>query len=136
MLLELALTPDQVLLYEIITARTPYWRADGNLYKIYSEIINSALTWPRGTNCDSAVVKFVSNLLKLEPSERPGFDDPISNNEKRDQWFCEAQFDWDAMQNMQLTPPYQPEVANHSAPTLQFDDFRRQFRTESGTSKP
>ena len=119
---------DQVLLYEMLTARTPYWRADGSIYKINSEITNSALSWPQGTNCDSVVVKFVCSLLKVEPSERPGFDDPNSNNLMHDQWFCEAQFDWNAMQNMQLPPPYQPEVAIHSAPTLQFDEFRQQLR--------
>ena len=118
---------DQVLLYEMITSRTPYWRADGNIYKIYSQIANSPLTWPQGTNCESAVVKFVSSLLKVEPSQRPGFDEH-SNHLMHDQWFCEAQFDWNAMQNMQLPPPYQPAVANHSAPTLQFEGFRQHLR--------
>ena len=116
-----------MLLYEMITARTPYWQADGNIYKIYSQIVNSALTWPQGTNCDAGVVKFVSHLLKLDPSERPGFDDH-PNHIMHDRWFCEAQFDWSAMQNMQLMPPYQPKVASHSAPTLLFDGFRHQLR--------
>merc|ERR1712151_921586 len=66
-----------------------------------------------------AVEDLVKTLLKKEPSERLPMRLGGVNNIKQCKWY--QAFDWDAMQNLNLTPPYKPvvksktDIANFSA---------------------
>jgi cGMP-dependent protein kinase len=96
-----------VLIHELMSGHAPFEAS--NPTQIYKKVILgvSHVNFPYKNN-DPAAVEIVKALLVKNPNERLPMLPGGINNVKHHPWF--SNFNWDAMWNQQMQPPYKPQV--------------------------
>lgn len=95
-----------ILTFELMGGHPPFESAyPMQIYQKVAKGINKA-TFP--AKCKGAVEDLIKSLCKKEPSERLPMKKGGTSNIKRHTWF--RGFDWEAMENLTLEPPYKPQV--------------------------
>jgi len=95
-----------VLIFELMSGHPPFESAYP--MQIYGKVIKGINKVPFPPKCQGAVGDLVKSLLKYNPSERLACRPGGVENVKTHAWF--AQFDWKAMQDQSMDPPYRPVV--------------------------
>jgi len=106
-----------ILIFEMMSGHPPFESAYP--MQIYSKVIKGINKVSMPQKCQGSVAELIKALLKNDPSERlPCLTGGIKNV-KNHSWF--DSFDWEAMENTTLEPPYKPvvkskkDLANFSA---------------------
>jgi cGMP-dependent protein kinase len=106
-----------ILIFEMMSGHPPFESAYP--MQIYSKVIKGINKVPMPTKCQGSVAELIKALLKNDPSERLPMLAGGIKNVKNHSWF--ETFDWEAMENCTLEPPYKPvvkskkDLANFSA---------------------
>jgi len=106
-----------VLIFELMSGHPPFESAYP--MQIYAKVMKGIgkVTFP--PKCQGEVEKIIKGLLKREPSERLAVRPGKTQNLKTHKWYVD--FNWDAMEKIELEPPYLPvvkskkDIANFSA---------------------
>jgi len=61
-------------------------------------------------HCKGVVEDLVKQMCKRQPSERLPMRAGGTNNIRQHLWFSSSKFDWEAMQNLTMKPPFEPDV--------------------------
>jgi len=97
-----------ILLFELMAGHPPFEAP--NPMQIYSKVSKgiNKVTFPQelAGNCEDLVKK----LCVKEPTDRLPMKKGGTSRIKQHPWFKD--FDWDAMKNLTLDPPYKPKVKN------------------------
>jgi len=91
-----------ILLYEMLTATTPYFDAAGNVYKIYEQIMNKKLMFPIRPRLSSEVRSCISSLLMSDPKKR------LEGNDLRNHHWVKYT-DWAGVCGRRVQAPHTPE---------------------------
>jgi len=97
-----------ILLYEMLTGKTPYSDDDSNVYKIYEQIIQGHLMFPVQPRLDSEVRAFIGSLLTIDPKRRLGGYDGLDL--RNHQWLKRT--DWAKVRDCEVQAPHEPEDTN------------------------
>lgn len=106
-----------VLCFELLSGHPPFESAYP--MQIYSKVMKGIGKIPFPAKCQGHAEVLIKGLLKKEPSERLPMRPGGTKNIKDAKWY--AEFDWKAMQEITLDPPYKPvvkskkDIANFSA---------------------
>ncbi|CAK0893332.1 unnamed protein product, partial [Prorocentrum cordatum] len=106
-----------ILIFEMMSGHPPFESAYP--MQIYSKVIKGINKVPMPQKCQGSVAELIKALLKNDPSERLPMLAGGIKNVKNHSWF--ENFDWEAMENCSLEPPYKPvvkskkDLANFSA---------------------
>jgi cGMP-dependent protein kinase len=106
-----------ILIFEMMSGHPPFESAYP--MQIYSKVIKGINKVPMPQKCQGSVAELIKALLKNDPSERLPMLAGGIKNVKNHSWF--DNFDWEAMENCTLEPPYKPvvkskkDLANFSA---------------------
>merc|ERR1712083_661777 len=95
-----------ILIFELMSGHPPFESAYP--MQIYSKVMKgiNKVTFP--PKCQGEVQKIIVGLLKREPSERLPVRPGKTQNLKTHKWY--GDFNWDAMEQIELEPPYLPVV--------------------------
>mmetsp|Transcript_63666 Transcript_63666/g.165430 ORF Transcript_63666/g.165430 Transcript_63666/m.165430 type:complete len:134 (+) Transcript_63666:2-403(+) len=105
------------LLFELLPGPPPFESAYP--MQIYSKVMKGISKVPFPNKCGGNAEILIKGLLAKEPSERLPMKLGGVKNLKDCKWY--AGFDWNAMQSLELDPPYKPvvksktDIANFSA---------------------
>jgi len=106
-----------ILLFELLSGHPPFESAYP--MQVYSKVMKGISKVPFPAKCGGAAEILIKGLLQKEPSERLPMRTGGVKNLKECKWY--QGFDWNAMQSMELEPPYKPvvksktDIANFSA---------------------
>jgi len=106
-----------ILLFELLSGHPPFESAYP--MQIYSKVMKGISKVPFPNKCGGNAEILIKGLLAKEPSERLPMKLGGVKNLKDCKWY--AGFDWNAMQSLELDPPYKPvvksktDIANFSA---------------------
>mmetsp|Transcript_6142 Transcript_6142/g.14255 ORF Transcript_6142/g.14255 Transcript_6142/m.14255 type:complete len:788 (+) Transcript_6142:66-2429(+) len=108
-----------ILQFELLTGHPPF--ESPSPMQIYSKVLRGVerLVFPPA--CHGHAEQLVRALLQKDPSKRLPCRPGGVENIKKDLWYKTANFDWEAMFAMKLSPPYKPtvrsktDIANFSA---------------------
>lgn len=95
-----------VLIFEICTRSTPFAAPDQ--LKILFNINNLAINWGPAQNMSSPCKDLISKFLVKNPAHRYGVIKGGEAKIKAHPWF--VGFDWEALENRTLKPPYVPDL--------------------------
>jgi len=95
-----------VFIYEMLVAYPPFY--DEDPMRTYARIVEGVVDFP--THLSSEAVSLIRKLLVAKPTKRLGVVKGGAKLIKIHRWF--EDFDWNAMINKQLTPPYIPNIRN------------------------
>ena len=109
-----------ILLYEMLTAKTPYSDAAGNVYKIYEQIMNGRLMFPARPRLNSEVRAFIGSLLMINPKRRLGGSDG-SKDLHGHPWLKYA--DWAGVRDCKVQAPHRPEAKDPPNCTSSYSDL-------------
>ena len=107
-----------VLLFEMLTGRTPYWEANSNIYDIIQRVNTTGFSFPPGTKKDSNVVLFTEQLLHVDPKERLGAGSEGVLGIMGHCWF--EHLDFDLLDQMKLKAPSEASTLKLEKPFVQF----------------
>jgi cGMP-dependent protein kinase len=108
-----------ILIFELMSGHPPFESAYP--MQIYSKVMKGISKVPFPVKCQGPVSDLIKGLLKKEPSERLPMRPGGVKNIKECKWFTLTDFDWAAMENLTMDPPYKPvvkskkDIANFSA---------------------
>jgi len=106
-----------ILLFELLSGHPPFESAYP--MQIYSKVMKGINKVPFPAKCQGNAEVLIKGLLKKEPSERLPMRPGGTKNLKVTKWYND--FDWTAMGEGKLEPPYKPvvksktDIANFSA---------------------
>jgi cGMP-dependent protein kinase len=106
-----------ILMFELMSGHPPFESAYP--MQIYSKVMKGISKVPFPPKCQGPVGDLIKALLKKEPSERLPMQSGGNKKLRDHKWY--AGFDWEAMNNLKLDPPYKPvvkskkDIANFSA---------------------
>lgn len=92
-----------VLLYEMIYGIPPFYST--NVQKMYKNTVVNPLKFKKNTQCSEEAKDFIAGLLIKDPRKRLGSIADI-NELMAHPWF--KGFDWQALKEKRLEPPYKP----------------------------
>merc|ERR1712217_366944 len=95
-----------ILVFELMSGHPPFESAYP--MQIYSKVMKGINKVPFPTKCQGNVEVLIKGLLKKEPSERLPMRPKGTENVKTTKWYHD--FEWTAMQDGSLEPPYKPVV--------------------------
>jgi len=99
-----------VLAFELMTGRTPFEAADtGDVFKLFAKIKIGLkiVTFPPG---ELAWADLVRALCKQDPSERLPVRPRGVRNVEDHRWYAEQGFNWQALNEHTMEPPFVPGV--------------------------
>lgn len=105
-----------ILIYELLYSFPPFY--EGNHMKTYKRILHENIKYP--SNFSSSAKLLISGLLQKKPTQRLGVVKGGIKKIKRARWF--ANFDWNALETLQMTAPQVPNIKDLSD-TSNFDDY-------------
>ena len=97
-----------VLLYEMISGFPPFTDNDGHEMKTFANILKGQLEFRSGTYFSPNSRSLITGLLQVKVTSRLGYSKGGAEDLIAHPWF--AHFDWDALVNLTLDPPWQPRV--------------------------
>ncbi|KAJ3409165.1 camp-dependent protein kinase catalytic subunit [Chytridiales sp. JEL 0842] len=109
-----------ILIYEMIAGHPPFF--DDEPFKLYEKILAGRFGFPPWM--DPWAKDLVRRLLTSDLSKRLGNLQRGSADVKGHPWF--SSINWDAMWNLDVTPPYVPAI-RHEGDTTHFDDYDEDF---------
>jgi len=95
-----------ILLFELMSGHPPF-ESTAPL-QIYSKVMKGINQVPFPSRCQGSVGALIKSLLKKDPSERLPMRPGGTKNLKEAKWY--QGFNWDAMEKLELEPPYKPTV--------------------------
>jgi len=95
-----------ILLFELLTGHPPFESAYP--MQIYSKVLKGVDKVSFPSSCHGAAEQLVRGLLVKDPAARLPMRSEGTQNIKGHAWY--KQFDWEAMGNLTLKPPYVPAV--------------------------
>eukprot|EP00929_Paragymnodinium_shiwhaense_P064533 TRINITY_DN3231_c0_g1_i1.p1 TRINITY_DN3231_c0_g1~~TRINITY_DN3231_c0_g1_i1.p1 ORF type:complete len:791 (-),score=234.88 TRINITY_DN3231_c0_g1_i1:226-2598(-) len=102
-----------ILIYELMVGHPPF---EANApTKTYNNIKKGIMRVQFPAKCRGAVEDLIKCILKREAGARLPMRPGGVNNIKKHKWF--ANFDWDALLNASMAPPYVPTVKNKKDPS-------------------
>ena len=105
------------LMYEMLTGWPPFYNK--NLRTMCQQILHSDLHFPRNLECSDEVKDIITKLLSRDPATRLGNETKelpmlegegtrvVDGMDIRSHPFF-ASIDWDALERMEITPPFKP----------------------------
>ena len=97
-----------VLLYEMISGFPPFTDNDGQEMKTFAKILKGQLEFRSGSYFSPNTRSLITGLLQVKVTSRLGYSKGGAEDLIAHPWF--AHFDWDALVNLTLDPPWQPRV--------------------------
>lgn len=97
-----------ILVFELMSGRPPF--ESSNPMQTYSNVKKGIDKVPFPAKCQGVAGEFIKGLLQKEPEIRLPMRPGGLSNLKKHGWF--ANFDWQAMTELALEPPYKPFVKN------------------------
>jgi len=95
-----------ILIFEMMSGHPPFESAYP--MQIYSKVMKGINKVPFPQKCQGPVGDLIKALLKKEPSERMPMLTNGSEKLREQKWY--AGFDWEAMKDVTVEPPYKPVV--------------------------
>mmetsp|Transcript_95714 Transcript_95714/g.247454 ORF Transcript_95714/g.247454 Transcript_95714/m.247454 type:complete len:816 (+) Transcript_95714:55-2502(+) len=108
-----------ILIFELMAGHPPFESASS--LQTYTKVMRGIGKVQFPAKCHGPVGELIRALLQKEPSERLAMRPGGVQNIKDHAWYKAAQFDWKAMADLTLDPPYKPmvkskkDIANFSA---------------------
>lgn len=97
-----------VLLYEMISGFPPFTDKDGQEMKTFANILKGQLEFRSGSNYSPNARSLITGLLQVKVTSRLGYSKGGAEDLIAHPWF--AHFDWDALVNLTLDPPWHPRL--------------------------
>ncbi len=94
-----------ICMYEFICGEVPFGERDEDPMEIYFSIINKTLIFPTKY---VVIDKEFKNIMKKMLDKNPSYRLSNFHSIKKQQWFKD--FKWDELTNLNLKPPYLPEI--------------------------
>jgi cGMP-dependent protein kinase len=117
-----------ICMYEFICGEVPFGERDEDPMEIYFAIINKSLTFPTEY---VTIDKEFKNIMKKMLDKNPSYRLSNFHSIKKQHWFKD--FKWDELTNLNLKPPYLPEIPyssfdfNEQSKPL-FDSDKQEFQ--------
>eukprot|EP00929_Paragymnodinium_shiwhaense_P042077 TRINITY_DN2183_c0_g1_i1.p1 TRINITY_DN2183_c0_g1~~TRINITY_DN2183_c0_g1_i1.p1 ORF type:complete len:972 (+),score=223.73 TRINITY_DN2183_c0_g1_i1:116-3031(+) len=97
-----------ILIFELMTGEPPFM-ADTPL-ATYARVNKGISKVQFPAVCDGLVTHIIKALLRQQPNDRLAMRPGGSKNIKKHKWYTSNSFDWQAMRDGKMDPPYKPVV--------------------------
>ncbi|XP_030748985.1 cGMP-dependent protein kinase 1-like isoform X3 [Sitophilus oryzae] len=108
-----------VLVYELLTGRTPFKTGDTSYMRTYNKILNGIINFPSYVNPKPK--NLIEKLCRPAPVERLGMQRGGPRDIKAHKWYQD--FDWDRFIQRQIPAPIKPKIKS-ALDASNFDEFK------------